>query len=166
VNGVLAVAIRRRSAVARDPNDRSGSRQHMQSLQHWQSLYRHPIKQDGNNVKRPCLASLLVGLIPFIAVCFSVPLWHHIHPMFLGLPFNLFWLISWILPTPLCVFVGMIVDVATAAYLVLNKMDPFLGLNAGFFALCVNFVATTLVSLFTPLRASPFEKNSEGSAVQ
>jgi len=55
-------------------------------------------------VQKPCLASLLVGLIPIIAVCFSVPLWDRIYPMVLGLPFNLFWLISWILLTPLCMW--------------------------------------------------------------
>jgi Na+/proline symporter len=58
----------------------------------------------------------------------------------------------------------MVVGVATVAYLTLNKMDPFIGLNAGFFALCVNFVVTTLVSLLTPARANPFEEHLEGSA--
>ena len=52
-------------------------------------------------MKKPSLWSLLVGLIPFIGVCFSVPLWDRVHPMVFGLPFNLFWLISWILLTPL-----------------------------------------------------------------
>jgi hypothetical protein len=35
-------------------------------------------------------------------MCFSVPLWDRINPMVFGLPFNLFWLISWIVLTPLC----------------------------------------------------------------
>jgi len=42
-----------------------------------------------------------MGLIPFIGACFSVPLWDRVDPMIFGLPFNLFWLISWILLTPL-----------------------------------------------------------------
>lgn len=55
-------------------------------------------------MKKPCLGSVLLGLIPFDAVCFSVPLWDRIHPMLFGLPFNLFWLISWIVLTPLCMW--------------------------------------------------------------
>lgn len=45
-----------------------------------------------------------MGIIPFIAMCFSVALWDRIEPMILGLPFNLFWLILWILLTPCCLW--------------------------------------------------------------
>ena len=55
-------------------------------------------------MKRPSLGSILFGLIPFTAVCFSVSLWDRIHPMVLGLPFNFFWLILWMLLTPLCMW--------------------------------------------------------------
>jgi uncharacterized membrane protein YdbT with pleckstrin-like domain len=57
-----------------------------------------------NPVKRPRLPSLLLALIPFIAMCFSVPLWDRIYPMVLGLPFNFFWLTLWIVLTPLCMW--------------------------------------------------------------
>jgi len=53
-------------------------------------------------VRKPSVSALLLGAIPFAAMCFSVPLWDRIHPMVFGLPFNFFWLISWILLTPLC----------------------------------------------------------------
>jgi len=55
-------------------------------------------------MRKPCIESFLLGLIPFTAICFSVPLWDRINPMLLGLPFNLFWLISWILLAPLCMW--------------------------------------------------------------
>ncbi len=55
-------------------------------------------------MKRPSLGSILFGLIPFIAICFGVPLWDRIHPIMLGLPFNFFWLILWMLLTPLCMW--------------------------------------------------------------
>jgi solute:Na+ symporter, SSS family len=58
------------------------------------------------------------------------------------------------------VFSGMVVGVATVAFLMLNKMDPFIGVNAGFFALCVNFMVTILVSLAIPARSNPFEENT------
>ena len=55
-------------------------------------------------MRKPCIESFLLGLIPFTAICFSVPLWDRINPMLLGLPFNLFWLIAWILLAPLCMW--------------------------------------------------------------
>jgi Protein of unknown function (DUF3311) len=51
-------------------------------------------------LKRPSLGALLLGFIPFVATCFSVSLWDRVDPMVLGLPFNFFWLISWLLLTP------------------------------------------------------------------
>ena len=52
--------------------------------------------------KKPSLAALLLGLIPFVAMCFSVALWDRIDPMILGVPFNLAWLICWIVLSTLC----------------------------------------------------------------
>jgi len=43
-------------------------------------------------------------MIPFGAMCFTVPLWDRVQPLVLGLPFNLFWLILWILVTPCCLW--------------------------------------------------------------
>jgi hypothetical protein len=55
-------------------------------------------------VKRPSVGSIVLGLIPFCAVCFSVSLWDRIHPIVFGLPFNFFWLILWLLLTPVCMW--------------------------------------------------------------
>jgi len=55
-------------------------------------------------LKRPSLGSLLLALIPFIAMCFSVSLWDRIYPMVLGIPFNFFWLILWTLLIPPCLW--------------------------------------------------------------
>jgi len=54
------------------------------------------------------------------------------------------------------VFAGIIIGVGAVAFLVLSKRDPFFGLNAGFFALCVNFLVTVVVSLFAPRALNPF----------
>jgi len=54
--------------------------------------------------KRPSLGAILLALIPFAAMCFSVPLWDRVEPMVLGIPFNLFWLISWIVLSSLCLW--------------------------------------------------------------
>ena len=53
-------------------------------------------------MKTPTVGAILLGLIPFIADCFTVPLWDRIDPMVWGVPFNIFWLILWIILTPVC----------------------------------------------------------------
>lgn len=55
-------------------------------------------------MRKPSLGAVLLGLIPFAAMCFSVPLWDRIRPMILGMPFNLFWLILWIPLTTICLW--------------------------------------------------------------
>jgi Protein of unknown function (DUF3311) len=40
-----------------------------------------------------------------------VALWDRVHPVLLGLPFNLFWLIAWILLTPLCMWAAYRLEV-------------------------------------------------------
>ena len=55
-------------------------------------------------MQRPSLGAVLLGLIPFAGVCFSVSLWDRIDPRVLGIPFNMFWLMSWLVLTPLCMW--------------------------------------------------------------
>jgi hypothetical protein len=47
---------------------------------------------------------LLLALVPFVGICFSVPLWDRVYPLVFGLPFNLFWLIAWIPLSSLCLW--------------------------------------------------------------
>jgi hypothetical protein len=62
--------------------------------------------------KAPSLSALLLGLIPFVGMCFSVPLWDRIDPTILGLPFNLAWLLCWIVLTTLCLWAAYRVESA------------------------------------------------------
>lgn len=55
-------------------------------------------------MKRPSAGALFLSLVPFAAMCFSVSAWDRVHPMVFGLPFNIFWLISWIILTPACMW--------------------------------------------------------------
>jgi uncharacterized protein DUF3311 len=55
-------------------------------------------------MKGPPIGALALGAIPFVAMCFTVSLWDRVQPLMLGLPFNLFWLILWILLTPCCLW--------------------------------------------------------------
>jgi Protein of unknown function (DUF3311) len=60
----------------------------------------------GCRASKPSRTALLLALVPFAAMCFSVPLWDRVHPMILGLPFNLSWLIAWIVLTSACMAAG------------------------------------------------------------
>jgi hypothetical protein len=64
------------------------------------------------DVKKPSAGALLLGLIPFVAMCFSVSLWDRIDPMLLGMPFNLFWLICWIVLSAACLWAAYKVESA------------------------------------------------------
>jgi len=54
------------------------------------------------------------------------------------------------------VFCGLAVGVATVALLMLTKRDPVWGLNAGFVALCLNFLVAGVVSVVAPRPADRF----------
>jgi Protein of unknown function (DUF3311) len=64
------------------------------------------------HVKNPSAGALALAMIPFIAMCFSVALWDRIEPMPFGIPFNLFWLISWIVLSSLCMRAAYQVEIA------------------------------------------------------
>lgn len=66
-------------------------------------------------MKKPSLRAIAIGLIPFAAMCFSVPLWDRICPMVLGLPFNFFWLILWTLLTPLVMWIAYRMEVSPSS---------------------------------------------------
>jgi solute:Na+ symporter, SSS family len=55
---------------------------------------------------------------------------------------------------------GFVVGIATVAFLVLSGQDPFMGLNAGFAALVLNFAVTVIVSLFTESQAAVWEESA------
>jgi len=55
-------------------------------------------------MRTPSLGAIVLGLVPFAAMCFSVSAWDRIDPMILGLPFNLFWLLLWIVLTSVCMW--------------------------------------------------------------
>jgi len=61
-------------------------------------------------VKKPSPGALVLGLIPFVAMCFSVALWDRVDPMILGIPFNLIWLICWIVLSTVCMWAAYRVE--------------------------------------------------------
>lgn len=52
------------------------------------------------------------------------------------------------------VFSGIVVGITAVTFLMLTRRDPWMGLNAGFVALCLNFVVVTAVSLARRTRST------------
>jgi hypothetical protein len=44
--------------------------------------------------------ALILAALPFITLVFALPLVNRIEPVILGLPFILFWILSWVILTP------------------------------------------------------------------
>lgn len=55
-------------------------------------------------MKPPSRGAMLLGAIPFVGMCFSVPVWDRVEPFVLGMPFNLFWLLGWLVLTSICLW--------------------------------------------------------------
>ena len=51
---------------------------------------------------KPGAGAVLLASAPFLGMCFSVPWWDRVQPLLFGLPFNLLWLIGWIVISTLC----------------------------------------------------------------
>jgi Na+/proline symporter len=54
------------------------------------------------------------------------------------------------------IFAGLVTGITLATFLMLAGHDPYRGWNAGFIALCCNFVVIAVVSTFTPVRVAGF----------
>jgi len=130
------------------------------------NFYRSIIKPDMTDDQVAGLAKKLVVVITATALIFAIYFPTTLVELLLlgyagvtqflpGVVFGLYWR-RVTLPG---VFVGMVAGIATLAYLILGKMDPFMGINAGFVGLCVNFVLTVGISLIT--KAEPFRLDDE-----
>ena len=54
---------------------------------------------------RRIVPALLPALVPVVALLAGLPFVNRLHPVVLGLPFLLFWILGWVLLTPL--FLGL-----------------------------------------------------------
>ncbi|MFB0565223.1 MAG: DUF3311 domain-containing protein [Candidatus Aminicenantaceae bacterium] len=54
--------------------------------------------------------ALMLGAIPFITLAFALPLVNRIEPIILGLPFILFWIISWVVLTPFILLTAYLLE--------------------------------------------------------
>jgi len=54
--------------------------------------------------------ALLLGAIPFIMLVFALPLVNRVKPIILGMPFLLFWILAWVVATPLILFCAYLLE--------------------------------------------------------
>lgn len=54
--------------------------------------------------------ALILGAIPFITLVFALPLVNRVKPVILGLPFLLFWILSWVVLTPFILFAAYLCE--------------------------------------------------------
>lgn len=118
------------------------------------------------------LAKIMVVVITGVALVFAIYssislvgllllAYAGIGQFFPGVIFGLYWKRV----TMVGVFAGLVAGVGLAMILVFSKHDPFIGLNAGFVAVCVNVAVTALVSVSTPAQRNGFEERAKHVAV-
>ncbi len=57
-------------------------------------------------MKKGTKYALILGAIPFITLVFALPLVNRIKPVVFGLPFILFWILTWVILTPFILFIA------------------------------------------------------------
>lgn len=56
--------------------------------------------------KKGTKLALILGAIPFVTMVLALPFVNRLEPVILGLPFLLFWILTWVALTPLILFVA------------------------------------------------------------
>ena len=64
--------------------------------------------------KGTCFA-LLLGSIPFLMLVFALPFVNRLEPVILGMPFLLFWIMAWVIMTPVILFLAYRLERKTKA---------------------------------------------------
>jgi hypothetical protein len=61
-------------------------------------------------VKRPSIASIVLAILPFVGMCFSVSFWDRVSPTVMGIPFNMIWMLAWIVLTSAAMSVAYLIE--------------------------------------------------------
>jgi SSS family solute:Na+ symporter len=127
----------------------------------YRPVFRPSMKDDDVARLAKIIVVVITGIALYFAIYSSTTLvgllllaYAGIAQFFPGVIFGLYWKRA----TTAGVFVGIVVGVGMAMVLLLTKHDPFIGLNAGFVALCVNATATVVASLLTPAQRDGLEE--------
>lgn len=60
--------------------------------------------------KRTTWLALLLGAVPFITLVLALPFVNRLEPVILGLPFLLFWILLWVVLTPVILFLAYLAE--------------------------------------------------------
>src|SRR5271167_3074727 len=131
------------------------------------NFFRPVFKPSMNDDDVTKLAKVMVVVITCIALYFAIYssttlvgllllAYAGIAQFFPGVIVGLYWKRA----TTAGVFAGILAGVGTAMVLVFSKHDPFIGLNAGFVAFCLNVAVTVVASLLTPAQQDGFEEQT------
>jgi SSS family solute:Na+ symporter len=127
----------------------------------YRPVFRPSMKDDDVARLAKIMVVVITGIALYFAIYSSTTLvgllllaYAGIAQFFPGVIFGLYWKRA----TTAGVFVGIVVGVGMAMVLLLTKHDPFIGLNAGFVALCLNATATVVASLLTPAQRDGLEE--------
>ncbi len=60
--------------------------------------------------KKGTKLALLFGAVPFIMLVLALPLVNRIEPVIFGLPFLLFWILTWVMLTPPILFAAYLCE--------------------------------------------------------
>ena len=127
----------------------------------YRPIFKPSMKDDDVARLAKIMVVIITGVALYFAIYSSTTLvgllllaYAGIAQFFPGVVFGLYWKRV----TTVGVFVGIVVGVGMAMVLVFTKHDPFIGLNAGFVALCVNATATVVASLLTPAQRDGLEE--------
>jgi hypothetical protein len=60
--------------------------------------------------KKGTKLALMFGAVPFLTLVLALPLVNRLDPVILGLPFLLFWILSWVILTPPLLFAAYLCE--------------------------------------------------------
>jgi solute:Na+ symporter, SSS family len=130
-------------------------------------LFRPSMKDDDVARLAKVMVVVITGVALYFAIYSSTTLvgllllaYDGIAQFFPGVIFGLYWKRA----TSTGVFAGILAGVGLVSVLVLSKRDPFMGLNAGFVALCVNVAVTVVASLCTRAQQNGLEERARVAA--
>lgn len=120
------------------------------------NIYRQTIGKEANDAFINRLSKIMVLVLTFISLILAIYMpnmlvnllltgYSGVTQFFPMVVLSLFWKKV----TKPGAFAGLLIGEFLVFYLMLNKLDPFFGLNAGFVALIVNTLTVVVVSVFT-----------------
>jgi hypothetical protein len=66
--------------------------------------------EEATSMQKGTRYGLLLGCIPYVTLVFMLPVVNRTEPVILGLPFLLFWIVTWVFLTPFFLLVAYVLE--------------------------------------------------------